>query len=402
MEYSKVIVILDKKLSTNSKGGGDMLVETRVKSLLALRGLEECEFIEWSASEKNKNLASAEGLIRELLRIGADRKCLLVGVGGGVTTDMVGFVASIYMRGVDFAFIPTTLLAQVDAAIGGKNGVDFDSYKNIVGRINQPKWIAWDTRFIQTLPKAELLNGVAEMLKTFILFDAQAYEQTIKFFKEVFKINLHSSDLSSCLSSNKAKSNSERVLSNEGYSSLTCGSLFSDNLAISDGREYLIGDDKLLELSSLIEKCANYKSEVVSRDVNEAGERRLLNLGHTFGHAIEKCSAERLGVNEQDVVIPHGQAVAVGMIYAAKISLNLCSKGELFSNSGEYSLDRLEKDFSELGLMTKVDIPVEELLEAIKKDKKVQGDMIHLILPVGIGHCEDKLISFEDLKNALC
>ena len=253
-EFSRIFVIADENVHASGE---------QICRLLQVQGLNQpFELMEWKVSEQLKTLQTAQEMIRELLARGADRKSFLVGAGGGVLTDIVGFVASVYMRGIRFAFIPTTLLAQVDAAIGGKNGVDLDDYKNIIGRISQPEWTCRDMSFLKTLPQAEWRNGLAEMLKTFILFDAQAYADTVLLFSQIFR----------------------------------------NGTELDPG---LAG-----QLKRLTDRCAGYKMEVVRRDEFESGERRLLNLGHTYAHAVEKCSCEQ---------IPHGQAVAVGMIYAAEI-----------------------------------------------------------------------------------
>lgn len=307
------------------------------------------------ASENSKTFASAESLIRELLRLGADRTSFIVGVGGGVVTDLTGFVASVYMRGVDFGFIPTTLLAQVDAAYGGKNGVNLDSYKNIIGCFRQPCWISSDVSMLRTLPQAEWKNGLAEMLKTFILFDAEAYSQTVSLFADLF-------------------------------GSMSAGDTLIPQPLWDGGFQDA--------LRKLVEKCAGYKMEVVRQDETEKGLRRLLNLGHTFAHAIEKCSGES---------VPHGQAVAAGMVYAAEIAVAMADRmpddGRL---RGAGSLPgMLKDDFGKLGLMTCSDIPVENLFEALRKDKKSGGDGINFILPVGLGRVSDLNISFDVLREVV-
>ena len=138
-------------------------------------------------SEQKKSLATIEVITDKLLEMGANRDALIVGVGGGITTDITGFVASIYKRGVKFAFVPTTLLAQVDASIGGKNGINFNSYKNILGTINQPEWIYICSDVLETLPDKEFKAGIAEVLKTFILFDKEQYRVAVDYFAAVAK-----------------------------------------------------------------------------------------------------------------------------------------------------------------------------------------------------------------------
>ena len=150
------------------------------------RGIVEawdCPVIWIHASEAEKTLATVERIVTELLALEASRDTMLLGVGGGITTDITGFVASVYKRGLPFGFVPTTLLSQVDAAIGGKNGVNFDRYKNMVGTFRQPEFVYIDTDLLRTLPRRELLCGAAEMLKTFLLADAKAYEEAVAHFR---------------------------------------------------------------------------------------------------------------------------------------------------------------------------------------------------------------------------
>ncbi|MBI1781320.1 MAG: 3-dehydroquinate synthase [Sphingobacteriales bacterium] len=194
--------------------------------------LEDWKTIVIPPGEAYKQQSTVDAIILQLIKIGADRKTFLVGVGGGVITDMTGYVASVYMRGVQFAFVPTTLLSMVDASIGGKNGVDVGIYKNLVGTINQPQFILFDYSLLQTLPEAEWINGCAEMIKHGCIKDAGLFQL------------LEENNLSSIQSNT---------------------SLFA----------------------SIIERNVTIKSDVVKNDEFENGERRLLNFGHTLAHAIE-------------------------------------------------------------------------------------------------------------------
>jgi 3-dehydroquinate synthase len=297
--------------------------------------------IEIETSETLKNISTVESIISSLLEMGADRDALIVGVGGGITTDIAGFVAATYKRGVKCAFVPTTLLAQVDAAIGGKNGVNVDSYKNMVGTIVQPKWVFECAEPLRTLSPREVRAGVAEVLKTFMIFDALRYRSAVDYFK---------------------------------------GDYFADEA----------------KLNEIIAQCAMHKCEVVSRDEFERGERRLLNLGHTFAHAIEKECVS--------IELMHGEAVAIGMVLAAKLS---CAMGYA---STDFAM-KVEEDIKSVGLphsLPVVDgkvVSIELLIEAIKKDKKVEGDKIHFIMPRDFGVVEDILLNISDLdrvKDALC
>ena len=281
--------------------------------------------------EMVKTFATVEYIIEQLLERGADRSSFLVGVGGGITTDLCGFAASVYKRGIRFGFVPTTLLAQVDASIGGKNGVNFHAYKNMVGTI---------TDALRTLSPREFRAGIAEVLKTFILFDAEYYRKAVDYFA---RMEAHLRKAGTC-----------------------CGG------------ECVYGQE---ELTEIIRKTALYKCAVVERDAFEKGERRLLNLGHTFAHAIEK-----------NCPIMHGEAVAIGLVLAAGVSerLGLAPAGLAVG---------LAEDLKKVGLPTQSPIAIGVLLEALEKDKKVEGDAIHFILPRAVGEVVDRAIPLKQLEE---
>lgn len=301
----------------------------------------------FKSSEKKKTLESVVEIAQWLLDKGADRNALVLGVGGGITTDVTGFAASIYKRGVKFAFVPTTLLAQVDASIGGKNGVNFLSYKNILGTITQPEWIFICPQLLATLPENEFKAGIAEVLKTFILFDKEYYRKAVGYFSAI---------------------------------------------APKDGETYgtaAVGLDGSL-LTEIIGKCAKYKSEVVERDEFERGERRMLNLGHTFAHSIEKLAGGE---------ISHGYAVSMGMVLAAKFADALCVAREGFTQM-------LINDLRSVGLPALLeDCPATshlkpgDLADAVSKDKKVTGKDIRFILPKGLQDVEDIQIPLDKIKE---
>ena len=270
----------------------------------------------FSASEPNKRLSSVEFLARQLIQAGADRNSVIVAVGGGVTGDVTGLLASIYMRGVPHFQIPTTLLAQVDSSIGGKTGVDLPEGKNLLGSFHQPLLIWMDPCFLGTLPPDEFRQGMAEVIKTALIGD----EVLWKFL--------------------------------EGH---------SDAVRRRE-KEALV---------RIISACCIVKTRVVEADERESGLRRVLNLGHTVGHAVEKLSGYRLR---------HGDAVAVGLVAAARISENL-------GKFAAAELDRLEKLCTEWGLP--IEIPAsftpEAITGAVRADKKWMGDKLQFILPVRIG-----------------
>ena len=254
-------------------------------------------------SEELKTLETVQALCRKLLEAGASRNAYLLAIGGGITTDMTGFAAAIYKRGVRYANLPTTLLAQVDAAIGGKTGVNLDGYKNMLGAFRMPEYTFLCADVLKTLPPRESGAGLAELLKTFLIGDAEAYRQAQKGVTQ-----------------------------------------------------------------ELITKAAQIKADIVAQDPEEHGIRAKLNLGHTFGHAIEH-EAQTRGED-----IHHGEAVAMGIILAALLSerIGLAKKG----------LEaQLKADFKALGLPTECPYPLENLAAAMELDKKAaQGQVKWIIL----------------------
>ena len=307
-------------------GGGGChrrsLTGGRLKSIIGLH-----------TSEAGKTMETVTAICGRLLEDGVDRGALLLAVGGGITTDMAGFAASIYKRGIRFAYVPTTLLAQVDAAIGGKTGVNYQGYKNMIGVIRQPEFTFICPWPLVTLPRRDFLSGAAEMLKTFIFENRDGnYEKAVT--------------LISCIAS----------------------------------REYedivpLVQEDIPL-LTTLINRAAAVKAGIVGRDQFESGERRKLNLGHTFAHAIEKLSEGSFA---------HGEAVAAGIAKAAEIA-------------GENALaERLKADLKACGLPVECPYSMSEMADAISKDKKADNGTIRFIVPRSIGHVEELPIKTEEL-----
>ena len=281
------------------------------------------------ATEEEKSMETVLLITRSLLEAGASRKALVLAIGGGITTDLAGFAASIYKRGVRYANVPTTLLAQVDAAIGGKTGVNFDAYKNMLGVIVQPVFTFVCAEALRTLPRRDFLSGAAEMLKTFIIENEDDhYSRAIQW------------------------------LSADG----------------ADGQELVLA-------------AAAVKAGIVSRDPYEAGERRKLNLGHTFAHAIE----HEARVREEDIT--HGEAVAMGMILAARLSDRLGVSAGLET--------RLTADFAAVGLPTACPYPLAALAGAMDKDKKAEGDKVHFVLAERIGSVVIRDLTVAEALNAL-
>lgn len=280
----------------------------------------DCPRLWVCADEERKTLDTVETLIDGLLEFGADRDTLILAAGGGITTDIAGFTAAIYKRGVAFGAVPTTLLAQIDASIGGKNGVNFNRFKNMVGVIRQPEFTFIDPDFNDSLPPRVYGCGVAEMMKIFCISDRQSFFDLLE---------------------------------------------ESDN--VSD---------------TLVRRAIEAKTDIVEQDEMEHGLRRILNFGHTFGHAIEKCSREYL----------HGEAVAIGMVLAGKVSASLGAM-----SPEEFSL--LRGSISRVGLPVGTDIDFQELGEAILQDKKSVGSLIEFALPLKVGNVTLRKLSMEQLED---
>lgn len=301
---------------------------------LAARGIPVLTI---NASEQGKVVDTVLEICTWLLENGADRDALVLAIGGGITTDMTGFAASIYKRGVSFAYVPTTLLAQVDAAIGGKTGVNFDKYKNILGIIRQPEFTYLNPHVLQSLPRRDFLSGAAEMLKTFIISDNGNYAKA-------------------------------------------CDYISSDN-------------NDIASLEELIEAAARVKAEVVSCDQFEKGRRRLLNLGHTFAHAIETLARRRAeektpsqaGSQAPEYDITHGEAVSMGIIMAARLAEAVSAeKEDIMVEKGLAAT--LEADFRACKMPVDCPFTIEEMAPIMTKDKKAEDGIIHFVLPLSIGN----------------
>ena len=307
-------------------------------------------------SEEKKNLDTVMDICRRLLENGADRGSLLLAVGGGIATDMAGFAASIYKRGIRFAFVPTTLLAQVDAAIGGKTGVNFLDYKNMLGVIRQPEWTWISPEPLRTLPLRDFRSGAAELLKTFLIEDRNDnYARAVRLLTELCGTTAGGSTPAACMSPETER-----------------------------------------ELQELIAGAAAVKAGVVSRDAEEHGERRKLNLGHTFAHGIESV-ARRRGYD-----ISHGEAVAIGILLAARLAEKLgLTESPDGPASGGGLASRMAADFAACGLPTASPFPLEELAEAMTKDKKAEAGAVRFILPVAVGSVVEKTLTVREALDLL-
>ena len=274
--------------------------------------------------EEYKIQQTVDVVIDQLLAFGADRKTTLIGVGGGVVTDITGYVAGIYMRGIRFGFVPTSLLAMVDASIGGKNGIDVGVYKNMVGLIRQPAFLLFDTSFLKSLLKTEWQNGFAEIIKHACIKDAAMF----------------------------------RLLQNHKLSD------FQKNSKLA---------------ASLIERNVLIKTKVVVGDEFEQGERKLLNYGHTLGHAIENMYE-----------LSHGQAISIGMTYAAIMSQHL----KRFKGAEEV-VSLLER----YGLPTFAEFDTQKAFKILMMDKKKDNVSINYILLEKIGKGVIQPLLFVQLQE---
>jgi 3-dehydroquinate synthase len=285
----------------------------------------EVSTIELVQGESFKTLETIQKVVPKMLELGVDRSWFIVAIGGGIVCDVAGFIASIYMRGIRFGFVSTTLLAQVDASVGGKNGVNFEGYKNILGVFNQPEFVICDTFLLDTLSDDDILCGIAEIIKHALIADVEMF-----------------------------------------------------SILESDKEDILFLENELIE--ELVYRSVNIKSSIVNEDEREQGNRKLLNFGHTLGHAIEKVYE-----------IPHGQAVALGMKYAVKLSVN---KGYLLASVAERIIALIDS----FGF-PQINVDKDKLTSAMLKDKKKEGEDISFIYLKDIGVPIISKITLKDFKE---
>lgn len=268
--------------------------------------------------EPSKRLATVEGLAEKLVKLGADRKAVIIALGGGVVGDVAGLLASLYMRGVEFVQVPTTVLAQVDASIGGKTGVNLVAGKNLVGTFYHPRVVLIDPNVLKTLPDREFRAGLYEALKCGVIGNVELF---LRF-----------------------EQNRDRILKRDP-----------------------------VELEWLIAQSVKLKAEVVSADEHEGGLRRVLNLGHTIGHALEAETGYRR--------LLHGEAVAWGMIAATHIAREV-------GRTDSVSAGRITDAVLSLGRLPKVNVSARKILGRLQSDKKTQNGVVHFVLPREIGKVE--------------
>jgi len=323
----KIALIFDKKIPSKYKK-------------IIKNNLKEYQLINFSfnANEKTKSINSVNFFINKLLSKNFNRSDLVIGIGGGIVGDLTGFVASIFKRGINFINIPTTLLSQVDAAVGGKTGINSNYGKNLIGAFSQPRLIISDTSFLTSLPKKEMVCGYAEILKHAVIKDK-------KFF-------------------NWLKINSKKIFS----------------------KDY----EKLIYA---IKKSCKIKLFFVNKDVSEKNLRMILNFGHTFAHAIEIK-------NNYSKNITHGEAVLAGMILATKLSVikKVCSLETLNELKEIYSTNNLGYTIKKYLDLKEIN----SLIPFLKNDKKNNDEKINFILLNKIGKTTQPnkfKISINDLKK---
>jgi len=304
--YSRIFVLVDRNTSRYCLP----LLQKR-----ALAGLSY-DLIETDPGEENKNIDFCIGIWQMLLDFGADRNSLLINLGGGVVTDMGGFAASTFKRGIDFIQIPTTLLSQVDASVGGKTGIDLGNVKNIIGTFTQPRAVYIHNDFLKTLDRRQLVSGFAEVVKHGLIYDRSYYE----------------------------------ALREENIEALP---------------------------EALIYRSVMIKNDVVTQDPKEKGLRKILNFGHTIGHAVEGYS-----LTHDNNSLLHGEAIAVGMICEAFLShqVNGLTEGEL-----QRIINDIRAVFPDYAL-NPATFP--GLIEIMKNDKKNNNGKIGFSLLAEIGKCD--------------
>jgi len=332
MSASKQIVFTNaaKALKSERKGKSYVFItDDNVFELNKTKIFKECITLILKSGERTKNLRTVEGIYEHLLDIETDRHTVIVGIGGGVVCDIAGYAAATFKRGTGLILVPTTLLAQADAAIGGKNGVDFKGFKNMIGTFKQPDKIIIDTVFLETLDRRNFNNGAAEVIKTAIIGD-----------KELFKL-----------------------LGKNPLSEFTNA-----------------------ELNEAVKTSAEIKEGIVLQDPTEKGIRKILNFGHTIGHAVELNSKKMM----------HGEAVSIGMIAACRISEKLAGLDKKVTAKVKKILE-----MNSLSYEIPAKISTEQIIGSIIQDKKKNSDKIYLVLLKDVGEPVIHNIELKKLKGLI-
>lgn len=333
IDYKKSKVLIGERLANVTKyipnGTQSVILITDVNvEKMYRKEFPDYPVITIQTGEKIKTQKTIEFIIDEMLTLGADRHTFIVGIGGGIVCDISGYVASIFMRGIAFGYVSTTLLSQVDASIGGKTGINFRGYKNMIGVFSQPQFVLCDINLLASLPEEEIKSGLIEIVKHAIINDVTEFNY------------------------------------------------------IEDNLEKILAID-IPTLKHLITRSVQIKAAIVTQDERERGERKKLNLGHTIGHAIESIAE-----------IPHGYAVAIGLIMTAKIShqSGFCSDKTLY---------KITNLINTLQLSTTTNIETSRLIEVIQKDKKKRMSTIDFIAIRSIGDVCINSVSFLELEQSI-
>ena len=314
----KVILIHDNFFSLNKKNNEQFIsfVET-IKKLS-----ETINLISIPGGDKSKNVSQLEYILEEALSFKIDRNSLIIAFGGGVIGDIAGFAASILLRGIDFVQIPTTLLAQVDSSVGGKTGINSSKGKNLIGSFHQPIAVIADIDILKTLPRREFLAGLVEVIKYGLIYDNKFFDSLENNYKDILNYDQ-------------------------------------------------------LKLNKVISRSCEIKSLIIKNDEKENGKRAILNLGHTFGHAIESFG-------KYDGTIIHGEAISIGICLAFKLSTKL-------GYCNQFETKRVVSFFKKLSLPTSLQevqnlsITTLEMLKKFKYDKKNKNNQLTFILNEEIG-----------------
>lgn len=294
----------------------------KLKNNLTGAGFDVCSYV-FPNGEASKNLNTFSDILEFLAENHLTRTDIIVALGGGVTGDIAGFCAAVYLRGIDFVQIPTSLLAAVDSSVGGKTAVDLKGGKNLAGAFHQPVLVICDTRTFDTLDARQMSCGYAEVIKYGMIKDRELFE--------------------------------------------------------------LLESENNVPVSEIVSRCVKIKADVVEGDEFDNGARKLLNFGHTLGHAVEKYS---------NFVLTHGEAVAAGMAMICRIS-------EKMGVNKEPCTDRLCRLLDKYSLPDNYDIPAEKLYELARGDKKTEGSDITLVLPESVGKCILKKMPLDEFKKIL-
>jgi 3-dehydroquinate synthase len=327
--YADSSILVGESITNIAKhlpaSGVFVLTDDKVRSLYG-KHFESHPTFTIRQGEGNKTLQTVEQIYRWLLDNDADRSSFILAVGGGIVCDVAGFVASTFMRGVRFGFVSTTLLSQVDASVGGKNGVNLEGFKNIVGCFNQPEFVICDPQMLLTLDERDYRSGLAEVIKHTLIADAAMFAYI--------------------------EQNADRLLARDAEA-----------------------------INRVVENSVRIKANIVSMDEREKGERRKLNLGHTWGHAVEKLTH-----------LPHGEAVSIGMMFAAQLS---AQKGLMSADE----VQRLKALLEKLQLPTSASFDRETAFGYMLKDKKKEKSTIHFVLMEGIGSTRVEPLSTAELQD---